>query len=453
MESIIARSSLGINLGSPKWRRPIRIGRPRSTVASVSSSALPKSEHDVVVVGAGIIGLSIARQLLLTSHLSVAVVDSGVPCSGATGAGQGYIWMAHLTPGSSTWELSTRSKQLWQELAESIEGKGLDPLQELGWKKTGSLLIGRTSEDLAMLEERAKLLSQAGVTAEYLPSTSLLSKEPALDVGMEAGAAFLPDDCQLDAFQTVAFIRKGNEHYASDGRYTEFYNNPAISILRSENGMVEAIQTSHNILYCKKSLVIAAGAWSGSLMQSLVKEDVLPRVPVKPRKGHLLVLENFNEIHLNHGLMEVGYIGHQVTNLLPTEDDSKKNMTSISMTATVDMNGNLLLGSSRQFTGFNREIDYSITKRIWDRAGEFFPTLRAMSPKLNQIRIGHRPYMPDGKPVIGPVPGMPKVLLASGHEGSGLCMALGTAEMVSDMILGNTEKVDSAPFSMQGRSS
>uniref|UniRef100_A0A0A9ERJ5 FAD dependent oxidoreductase domain-containing protein n=1 Tax=Arundo donax TaxID=35708 RepID=A0A0A9ERJ5_ARUDO len=59
--------------------------------------------------------------------------------------------------------------------------------------------------------------------------------------------------------------------------------------------------------------------------------------------------------------------------------------------------------------------------------------------------------MPDGKPVVGFVPDMPNVLIATGHEGSGLTLALGTAEMVTDMILGNPGKVDFSPFSIKHR--
>lgn len=73
-----------------RWRsRPrFRAAPPRS-----AASSLPKSEHDVIVVGAGIIGLTIARQILVASDLSVAVVDSAVPCSGATGAGKGFLFL------------------------------------------------------------------------------------------------------------------------------------------------------------------------------------------------------------------------------------------------------------------------------------------------------------------------------------------------------------------------
>ncbi|KAF6162275.1 hypothetical protein GIB67_008404 [Kingdonia uniflora] len=415
-----------------------------------------KLEFDVVVVGAGIIGLSIAKQLLTESDLSVAVVDAAVPCSGATGAGQGYVWMCHKTPGSDLWELETRSKRLWEMLAMSIEHQGLDPLDVLGWKRTGSLLIGRTSEELAILKDRVKLLSEAGLRAEYLSGSALLSKEPALEVGEEEiGAAFLPDDCQLDALRTVTFIEKANRHFATKGRYAEFYHDPAISLIRSvKSGDVEAVQTSKNTLYCKKAVIIAAGSWSGSLMQNLMKEsNISLHVPVKPRKGHLLVVENVNSILLNHGLMEVGYGSHEVVAASGTVD--LEQALSISMTATLDATGNLVLGSSRQFAGFNTEVEDSIINRIWSRAREFFPALRELSladlTKSRKVRIGLRPYMPDGKPIIGPVPGLPKVLLATGHEGGGLSMAPGTAEMVADMVLGNTGKIDFAPFAVEGR--
>ncbi|MCL7045497.1 hypothetical protein MKW94_007787 [Papaver nudicaule] len=431
-----------------------------SALASMASTS--SLEFDVVVVGAGVIGLTIARQFLNESDsISVAVVDAFVPCShGATGAGQGYLWMVHKAPGSEKWELAKRSKKLWEMLAQSIEDQGSDPLDLLGWKKTGSLLVGRTQEDASGLEERVKLLSEAGLRAEYLSSADLRLKEPSLEIEKEGGAAFLPDDCQLDARRTVAFLEKENRQFASKGRYAEFYNEPALQLIRSDNtGEVEAVQTSKNRLYCKKAVVIAAGSWSGSLMKSLLKEsNIVIDVPVKPRKGHLLVIENFKAMQLNHGLMEVGYINHQsvahsTSSASAVPDDART--LSVSMAATTDSVGNLVLGSSREFAGFNWEIDDSIIDQIWARAGDFFPSLREVTladlTKNRKVRVGHRPYMPGGIPMIGPVPGLPKLVLAAGHEGEGLSMALGTAEMVADMVLGNTGKVDFTPYSVPGR--
>ena len=62
----------------------LEVGR----LAGSSSISAPHQTFDVVIIGAGIIGLTIARQFLIGSDLSVAVVDKGIPCSGATGAGK-----------------------------------------------------------------------------------------------------------------------------------------------------------------------------------------------------------------------------------------------------------------------------------------------------------------------------------------------------------------------------
>ncbi|XP_058196673.1 uncharacterized protein LOC131312744 isoform X2 [Rhododendron vialii] len=414
---------------------------------------------DVVVVGAGIIGLTIARQFLMESDLSVAVVDAAVPCAGATGAGQGYLWMVHKAPGSDKWELAMRSRELWEMFAENVQHQGMNPLEMLGWKKTGSLLIGRTSQDSAMLKRRVDQLSEAGLRADFLSHGDLLLKEPALMIGKEGGAAFLPDDCQIDAQRAVSFIEKVNRYFASEGRYAEFYYEPATSLLRSGSGEVKAVQTSKNTLYSKKAVIIAAGCWSGTLMHDLIRDTGLDLdVPVKPRKGHLLVVENLNSFILNHGLMEAGYVNHEAGTLHSSVSASgpvDAESLSVSMTATMDSRGYLVLGSSRQFVGFSTEMNESVIDRIWERAGEFFPTLRELSLRdfrqSRKVRIGLRPYMPDGKPVIGAVPGLSNLFVAAGHEGEGLSLALGTAEMVANLVLGCPGTVDHAPFALENR--
>ncbi|XP_031474793.1 uncharacterized protein LOC116246993 [Nymphaea colorata] len=443
----------GIRRSSNRWTR-------LSVTSSFRPTAVENSTFDVVVVGAGIIGLTVARRFLMTTNLSVAVVDAGVPCSGATGAGQGYIWMTHKTPGSETWDLCNRSKKLWEDLVDELRFHGVDPSQELGWKKTGSLLIGRTPEESEMLASRVKLLSEADLRAEFLSAGSLAAEEPSLQVGRDWSAAFVPDDCQIDAQLAVDFIEKGNRSSGLQGRYKEFFHEPVISLVRSDyGGEVVGVQTSKNILYCEQALVVATGAWSGSLIQDLFKGlNISFSVPVIPRKGYLVILENFQKMQLNHGIMEFGYVDHQIisrSSNLSASGVSECEKLSISMTATTDATGNLLLGSSRQFIGFDNGMDESIVNCILDRAQQFFPALRDLPRqdmlRSRKIRIGFRPYMHDGKPIIGPVPGLPKMILAAGHEGGGLTMALGTAEMVVDMVLNNVPKVDPTPYSLQGR--
>ncbi|CAN6544989.1 unnamed protein product [Malus baccata var. baccata] len=137
-------------------------------------------------------------------------------------------------------------------------------------------------------------------------------------------------------------------------------------------------------------------------MRDLLKEsELVLDVPVKPRKGHLLVLENLNSFHLNHGLMEVGDVDHQTANLLPSISTSEllnqdEQTLSVSMTAIMDAMENIILGSSRQFAEFCTELEESIISRIWERAGEFFPKLKEKPlsdiSKSREVRVGLRPY-------------------------------------------------------------
>lgn len=450
---VLGSTPLSLKRSKRNWHAPLRV--------SSSSQASASNSFDVVIIGAGIIGLTIARHLLLSSDLSVALVDAAFPCSGATGAGQGYIWKAHKSPGTDKWELMMRSHQLWESLAKSIQLQSMDPLEVLGWKKTGSLLVSKTADESAMLRRRVEELSQEGLRAEFLSTNDLLSEEPELVLEKEGGAAFFPDDCQLDAHRTVAFIEKGNRRFAVEGRYAEFYHDPAIGLVRPGNSCeVGAVQTSKTTLHSKKAVVIAAGCWTGSLMHDLIKQpDIELDLPIKPRKGHLLVIENFKSFKLNHGIMEAGYVNHQSATLKATASDSgpvyNAQDLSVSMTATMDASGSLVLGSSRQLVGFNTEVDESVINHIWQRVGEFLPALRQESledlRQSREIRVGLRPYIPDGKPFIGLVPGFSNVFLAAGHEGEGLSLALGTAEMIADMVLTNPCKVDPAPFALLGR--
>ena len=77
-----------------------------------------------------------------------------------------------------------------------------------GLYATGSLVVGRTPEQVDVLKKRVKLLQDAGLRSEFLSASDLISQEPALMVENDSGASFLPDDCQLDAQRVVDLVRK-----------------------------------------------------------------------------------------------------------------------------------------------------------------------------------------------------------------------------------------------------
>lgn len=416
--------------------------------ASKEPSSLERLEFDVVIVGAGIIGLSIANRILTTTKFSVALVDATRPCAGATGAGQGYIWLGHMSPGTLVWPLAKRSKQLWDEFVNKLDEYGIDPLTAVGYRKTGSLLFGSTSEQSLALQDKVEALRKEGVQSEYLLSSAIAEVEPHLKVGAEGCAALTLDDSQIDAQLAALHIAEENRGFALSGRFKEILYDPVVSFLWSDQGShVRGVQTSRGLIYCKESVIMAAGAWSGGLMENAFQRFSLPFVlPTKPRKGHLLVLEGLSHVFLRHALMECGY----------GQEFESSNVYGIATTATMDARGQLLLGSSRQFAGFDHNLQYEVIECILKRATKFLPVLGRTHLtavlRTGTVRIGHRPYVPDGRPFIGRIPGMEGLLLATGHEGAGLCLAPGTAEMITNLISDKGHHaVDPLPFSPAGR--
>ncbi|XP_024525330.1 opine oxidase subunit B isoform X2 [Selaginella moellendorffii] len=394
---------------------------------------------DVVIAGAGIIGLSIANRFLRQTNLSVTVVEAAHKiCAGATGAGQGYIWSGHLNPDSKTWDFSRRSIQLWHEFVAEIQASGVDPLEKIGWRDTGSLLFTTGGEESLALHNRLHKVAAAGVQVEFWNSHTAQTAEPALVLGPEGAAAFFPADCQIDARAAVEFIQQENRALGPGGRYKEVFGSPVTGFLWSPaDRYMQGLQTLNGDLHSKRAVIVAAGAWSSDLLEILSKRFDLDLTPsIRPRKGHLLVVDKTAGLHLNYGTMEFAYTSTK--NSKETLDEF-----GVATTATVDPAGNVLLGSSREFKGFDITPDEAVIQQILHRAAKFFPALASVPLSSIHPRTGLRPYTPGGVPLIGPIVELPGLFLASGHEGSGLSLALGTAEMIVDTIM---ERSSSAIF-------
>ncbi len=107
--------------------------------------------------------------------------------------------------------------------------------------------------------------------------------------------------------------------------------------------------------------------------------------------------------------------------------------------------GQLLIGSSRQIGRSDRDVNPSMLGRMLRRAIEYMPDLA----RLSSIRAwtGFRPCTPDNLPYIGLAPGMRRTWIAAGHEGLGNTTALGTGQIIADLILGKPPAISVAPFS------
>jgi glycine/D-amino acid oxidase-like deaminating enzyme len=151
------------------------------------------------------------------------------------------------------------------------------------------------------------------------------------------------------------------------------------------------------------------------------------------RKGHLVITDRYPGF-VSHQLIELGYL----------KSAHGKDIDSVAFNVQPRSTGQILLGSSRQFGSKDTVIDHNILKRMTTRAFEYMPKLR----ELSAVRTwtGFRPATPDNLPYIGLIPGFKSIYAAAGHEGLGITTSLGTAELITDSILGQDSKISPVPY-------
>eukprot|EP00798_Chlamydomonas_sp_ICE-L_P012539 gene12539-15754_t len=448
---------------------------------SIVASALIQRDVDVVVVGAGIVGLMTAKALL-EEGLSVALVERKQLCAGATGAGQGYIWMAHRSPLTAGWDLASWSIREWKALVEVHP----ELQTETEWQTTGSLLLASTEAEAQQLKERQAMLSSHGVASMYLNAAAVQELEPAVSIP-EVGGGLVTD---LDS-QIVEWQSKGQVHaqlvpgtpsislqtnflnftsssyppfvpeWQSNGQsgratarfmlnwcqahphFVALMDEPVERILMEPpQALVETLKTR---LLGRLGVVVAAGAWSGQLLSSASGQSEWEDM-FRPHKGHLLeMMPPPSMPRVQRGMMEMSYVKHyttatpdpSTTTAHPTTSTNTPTDADITFTATTSATGSLLIGSSREFCGFGQEPSEAVVHSILQRATHFLPHLAQCEPPQGAaVRVGLRPHAAGGLPLVGPIPGVPGLFVAAGHDGSGLTLGPGTAQLIKHHILG-----------------
>ncbi|MBV9156630.1 MAG: FAD-binding oxidoreductase, partial [Acidobacteriaceae bacterium] len=161
--------------------------------------------------------------------------------------------------------------------------------------------------------------------------------------------------------------------------------------------------------------------------------SLTPGIPVRSRKGHIAVL-NAPANFIQHQVLELGY----VKSTQAEEDDS------VVFNVRQNKNGEVLVGSSRQYGVMDPQIEPAILDRILSRSFEYMPSLK--NARHIGSWTGFRAGTPDGLPLIGKCPGSDRVYIATGHEGLGATTSLGTARLLADEILKRSPAIDPKPY-------
>ena len=368
---------------------------------------------DVVVVGAGAVGAACAY-FLARAGLSVHVVERGAIASGSSSACEGNLLVSDKEAGPEL-DLALYSRSVWNDdLAE--HGRQWE------FEAKGGLVVVASEPGAKALNELAARQRAAGIEVREVAGADLQRYEPHLSSALAAGA-FYPQDAQVQPMLLVAhLLRMARELGATVQTQTA-----VIGVLR-DGDRVTGVVTSGGAV-AAAAVVNAAGPWAGDVA-ALADVDL----PVLPRRGFVLVTEPLPQI-VRHKV----YAGEYVANVLSSDAGLQ---TSPVVESTPS--GTVLIGSSRERVGFDRSVSLPVLTSLARNAVALFPVLRSV--KAVRSYLGFRPYCPDHLPVIGEDRQAPGLWHASGHEGAGIGLSVGTAKLLTQALAGAPTDLDLTPF-------
>jgi glycine/D-amino acid oxidase-like deaminating enzyme len=137
-----------------------------------------------------------------------------------------------------------------------------------------------------------------------------------------------------------------------------------------------------------------------------------------------------------------GFVRHQLVELGYLKSAHTFSQESVAFNVQPRATGQVLVGSSREFAGWDAALNPSLRARMLARAFEYLPALRS----LHGLRswTGFRPATPDKLPLIGPWE--PGLFVAAGHEGLGITTAPASGRLLADLVVGRAPGLDPAPY-------
>jgi sarcosine oxidase subunit beta len=368
---------------------------------------------DVVIIGAGAVGAACAY-FLARAGLSVQVVERGSIAGGTSSACEGNLLVSDKEAGPEL-DLAVYSRSVWRDdLAEH------GPKWEFEAK--GGLVVVATEQGVLTLSALATRQRHAGIEVSDVAGPDLRHYEPHLSPALAAGA-FYPQDAQVQPMLLVAhLLRMARELGATVQTQT------AVTGVLRDGDRVTGVVTRGGVVTAG-AVVNAAGPWAGDVA-ALANVGL----PVLPRRGFVLVTEPLPQI-VRHKV----YAGEYVAGVLSSDAGLQ---TSPVVESTPS--GTVLIGSSREQVGFDRSVSLPVLTSLARHAVGLFPVLRTV--KAIRSYLGFRPYCPDHLPVIGEDRRAPGLWHASGHEGAGIGLSVGTAKLLAQALTGTPMDLDLAPF-------
>lgn len=356
----------------------------------------------IVIIGAGVAGLSIAWRLAKPGF-SVQVFDGHGAGKAATWAAAGML-APHEERDPAMASACGVALALWPHFREELEGiSGL----RLAYRQKGSVTLAMTPQEADRLIAESIALEDQGVDSELVSPPVMSPCAPDARLALTIRADAWVDTRALGPVLKAATTAAGAELKEGEG---------ATRILVA-NGRAIGVETSKGS-YPADWIVLAAGAWSGRIAG--LPEGAVP--PIQPRKGQILLLESGQSV--------------------PPFDPMIKGLGVYTVPRP---DGRVIVGATIEDTGFDGRVEAAAIRDLHLRASRLVPVLADWH--VAEAWSGLRPFAPDGRPILGtgPVEGL---IYATGQYRNGILLAPWIADTISLLILSGRVPSALAPFAI-----
>jgi glycine oxidase len=361
----------------------------------MSARAAPSSRPNVIIIGAGVIGLGIGWRLA-QAGAGVTLFDKGA-AGGASHAAAGMLAACvEAEPGEQHLLVLGRASQaLWPAFAAELEQV---TGASIGLRREGTLVAALTEDDRARLQHHLTFQRSHELPLEWLSAAEVRKREPHLSPGV-IGAVWSPDDHQVDNRRLAAALR-----VAALASGAALHEQTVVDRIVHAGGRVEGVMIAGD-LHRADVVILAAGAWS----REIDLAPPLARLPVRPVKGQMLALRMDPAAPLLRHVLRV-----PETYLVPRHD------------------GRLIIGATVEERGFNRDITAGAHLALLEAAWRALPSIEELP--IDEMWVGFRPGSRDDAPILGPGP-VGGLVYATGHYRNGILLTPVTARAIADLVL------------------
>ncbi len=360
---------------------------------------------DIVIIGAGIVGCSIAYHLAAQGAPKVVVVDRDLICSGATGKSGGGIRQQFAT--ELNVQLSLESFRMFHRMRDEL---GIDP----EFRQIGYLFLAATPKELDLFRRQAEFQQRYRIPVQILLSDDIRKIIPYVRLDDIIGGAY----CPTDGYAAPYEVTMG---YASAARRlgVKIHEQRTVTGILRDADRVAGVKTSRGAIQAR--IVVNAAGPQGGLVGAMAGVTV----PVMPFRRQIFTTGPLPEFHEEP----------------PLTIDYHRNWYFRG-----EMSGCLFSGPRDDESTFNTNVD-------WEHLAESVATAVARVPILERAEIkrgwaGSYDISPDNNAILGTVSGLAGFYVATGHSGHGFMHGPATGKLMAELILTGKTSIDISPFGL-----